>query len=45
VQVVKGHLTVNGTSLRPGDGAAVSEEESLKIRAIDDAEMLLFDLA
>ncbi|HKZ01798.1 MAG TPA: pirin family protein [Pyrinomonadaceae bacterium] len=45
VQVVKGHLTVNGTSLRPGDGAAISEEHSLNILASDDAEMLLFDLA
>jgi hypothetical protein len=45
VQVVKGNLTVNGTSLRAGDGAAISEEHSLNIHATDDAEILLFDLA
>lgn len=45
VQVIKGAITVNGTALRAGDGAAISEENSLNIRASEDAEILLFDLA
>jgi len=28
-----------------GDGAAVDQEEILEFRALEDAEMLLFDLA
>jgi redox-sensitive bicupin YhaK (pirin superfamily) len=45
VQVIKGGVTVGGTALRAGDGAAVSEETSLTIRAGGDAEIMLFDLA
>jgi redox-sensitive bicupin YhaK (pirin superfamily) len=46
VQVVKGSLEVNGDFLNTGDGAAVSEEAALKIRALEDeTEFLLFDLA
>lgn len=45
IQVIKGALTVNGTPLGAGDGAAISEETSLKIKASEDAEILLFDLA
>lgn len=39
-----GFVTVNGTLLRAGDGAAISQEDSLEIRASEDAEILLFDL-
>lgn len=45
IQVVKGAVSVNGTPLRAGDGAAISEETALNIRASEDAEILLFDLA
>lgn len=45
VQVVRGAITINGTNLKAGDGAAISDESSLNIRASDDAEILLFDLA
>ena len=45
VQVIKGAATVNGAPLGPGDGAAMSEEISLNIKASKDAEILLFDLA
>jgi hypothetical protein len=45
VQVVKGSLKVNGVELEAGDGAAVSEEEKLLIRADEPSEILLFDLA
>ncbi len=45
VQVAHGGVEVNGTSLRAGDGAAVSEETELALRANEDAEVLVFDLA
>jgi redox-sensitive bicupin YhaK (pirin superfamily) len=45
VQVISGGLEVNGERLEKGDGAAVSEERSLSIKATDDnTEFLLFDL-
>jgi len=45
LQVVRGKVTVNDTSLDEGDGAAISEEEELKISAKNEAEILLFDLS
>jgi len=45
VQVANGEVEVNGQRLHQGDGAAVSEEKSLQIKAIEDAEVLVFDLA
>ena len=45
VQVVRGAITVNGTTLAAGDGAALSDEPGVAITASDDAELLLFDLA
>jgi len=45
VQVVDGDLDVNGVALGAGDGAAVSEEKALRLRAASDAHFLLFDLA
>lgn len=45
VQVASGEVLLNGIELRAGDGAAVSDEKSLEIRARSQAEFLLFDLA
>lgn len=44
LQVASGEVTLNGKALKAGDGAAVSEESALAIRAQSDAEILLFDL-
>ena len=45
VQIVSGELELNGEVLQKGDGAAVSDETVLKIRALaEDTEFLLFDL-
>jgi hypothetical protein len=44
VQVTRGKINLNGYELSPGDGAAVSEVEKLKMEAIDSSEFLLFDL-
>jgi len=45
IQVARGTLNVNGHDLRQGDGAAISNESSLKLVSADEAELLLFDLA
>ena len=44
VQVARGELTVNGVTLKPGDGAAVTKETALELVAAKDAEILLFDM-
>ena len=44
VQLIEGELLVNGQKLRPGDGAAVSDEERLSLKAAQDAHFLFFDL-
>jgi redox-sensitive bicupin YhaK (pirin superfamily) len=44
VQLIKGTLDVNGTPLQPGDAAAVSDENVLKLSAGEAAEFLVFDL-
>jgi redox-sensitive bicupin YhaK (pirin superfamily) len=45
VQVISGALDVNGNTLSAGDGAAISEENALKMTAHEDnTEFLLFDL-
>lgn len=44
IQVIKGAVNVNGTTLHVGDGAAISEERSLTISASEDSEIMLFDL-
>lgn len=44
LQVLRGSATLNGNSLTTGDGAAVSDEESLTIASDAGAEIMLFDL-
>ena len=45
VQVAKGAVELNGKPLKQGDGAAVGDEPKLTIKASEDSEVLLFDLA
>jgi redox-sensitive bicupin YhaK (pirin superfamily) len=45
VQLIKGALELNGVELRAGDGASVSDEPRLVLRAGEPSELLLFDLA
>jgi quercetin 2,3-dioxygenase len=45
VQVAKGSVNMNGQPLKQGDGAAVSNEDQIAVRANEPAEVLLFDLA
>jgi quercetin 2,3-dioxygenase len=44
LQVARGAVTLNSKPLNAGDGAAITNEENLDVSAIDDAEILLFDL-
>jgi redox-sensitive bicupin YhaK (pirin superfamily) len=44
LQVLRGTVSLNGIQLDTSDGAAVSNETSLMIRANADAEIMLFDL-
>ena len=45
VQLIEGKLEVNGETLEAGDGAAITAEGALQLKAVDNAHFLLFDLA
>jgi quercetin 2,3-dioxygenase len=45
VHVVSGSVDVGGVTLETGDGAAISGERALGIKATEPSEVLLFDLA
>lgn len=45
LQVVRGSIEVDGESLSAGDAIATQDQASLTVRATDDAELLLFDMA
>lgn len=47
VQVARGAVSVNGTAMEAGDGAAISDVDEIRIAGAGDepAEILLFDLA
>ncbi|HEV2056095.1 MAG TPA: pirin family protein [Methylomirabilota bacterium] len=45
LHVARGAVSVNGSTLGAGDGAAVSDEAALEIAGAARAEVLLFDLA
>lgn len=44
VQVARGSVELNGKKLEAGDGAAISDEKTLQLTGVKDAEVLLFDL-
>ena len=45
LQVARGAVELNGNKLTQGDGAAISNEQKLTIKGVEEAEVLLFDLA
>ena len=45
LQMIKGEIDLNGITLTSGDGAQVSQETELRVRAKSEAEFLVFDLA
>lgn len=44
VQLIEGELTVNGETLRRGDGASITGAGSARLTAVNDAHFLFFDL-
>lgn len=44
IQVIKGEIDCNGTFLSAGDGAAISHETALSIKAESNAQFVFFDL-
>jgi len=45
LQVARGSVELNGQKFSAGDGAAISDEQAIAIKATDKSEVLLFDLA
>jgi redox-sensitive bicupin YhaK (pirin superfamily) len=45
VHVIRGVVEVNGTALAAGDGAALGGSAPTVLRSLEDADVLLFDLA
>jgi redox-sensitive bicupin YhaK (pirin superfamily) len=45
IQVVRGSVEVGGEHLATGDAAAITDMESILVRARAPAEVLLFDMA
>jgi redox-sensitive bicupin YhaK (pirin superfamily) len=45
VQMLRGTAEVNGRKLTAGDGAALSDEANVTLKAQTDAEVMLFDLS
>jgi redox-sensitive bicupin YhaK (pirin superfamily) len=45
VQVLRGSVSVEGTRLNRGDGAAITDVTEFTVTGNNDAEILLFDLA
>lgn len=44
VQVARGKVSVNGSALSAGDGAAVKDENRIEVVAAEEAEVLFFDM-
>ncbi len=44
IQVAEGELTLNGQTLKAGDGAAVSDEKGIDFSGVRRAQALVFDL-
>jgi hypothetical protein len=45
IHIARGAVTVGGQPLRAGDGVAVSQEDSVEVKAMEPSELLLFDLS
>jgi redox-sensitive bicupin YhaK (pirin superfamily) len=45
LQIIRGAASVNGNPLQTGDGAALEQEQQIEIRATEETELLLFDVA
>ncbi len=41
--ITDGELEINGVKIEPGDGAAISDEPRIEVKALADAEVVLVD--
>ncbi len=44
VQMIKGKVEINGTELKPADGAAISDTDILNIESKENSEFLIFEM-
>jgi quercetin 2,3-dioxygenase len=44
IQLVKGTVEINDNRMTAGDGVAITDENKIEIKCIENAELLLFDL-
>lgn len=44
LHVTKGMISLNGETLKEGDGAEISDVDAISVKAIADSEVLLFDM-
>jgi redox-sensitive bicupin YhaK (pirin superfamily) len=45
MQVVRGTVEVNGKQVSAGDAVATQDQDAISVRAVEDSELLLFDMA
>ena len=45
LQMIKGEIRLDNETLATGDGVAISDTTSIRIRAAAESELLLFDMA
>jgi redox-sensitive bicupin YhaK (pirin superfamily) len=45
LQIARGNVAVNGATLEAGDGAGINDEGVVGVKAIEQSEILLFDLS
>ena len=45
VQVARGAIELNGERLDAGDGASFEDMDAVTLKGLEDAEVLVFDLA
>jgi quercetin 2,3-dioxygenase len=45
LQVVRGQVRLNGATLKAGDGAGINDEDVVGVKAMEQSEILLFDLS
>jgi redox-sensitive bicupin YhaK (pirin superfamily) len=45
LQVVRGQVRLNGATLKAGDGARINDEDVVGVKAMEQSEILLFDLS
>lgn len=44
VQVIEGELSLDGHTLKPGDGASITDAEQIRLTTLEGSHFLLFDL-